>query len=44
MLKERERLRKEGKYDDADAIRNKLLDRFKISIEDSEFGTIWYRS
>ena len=43
MLKERERLRNEGEYNDADAIRNKLRDQSKISIEDSEFGTIWYR-
>jgi len=41
MIKERDELRKEGKYESADKIRENLR-RMGIEIEDLRFGTIWY--
>ncbi|MDE1869196.1 MAG: cysteine--tRNA ligase [Candidatus Micrarchaeota archaeon] len=42
LIKEREQLRKKKKFLESDAIRARLKDEFKISIEDSETGTLWY--
>ena len=42
LIRDRERLRKEGKFNEADAIREKLRLEHSISLEDSEYGTIWY--
>lgn len=42
LIKERERLRKEKKYADADSIRNTLKSAHGIIVEDSEYGPIWY--
>jgi cysteinyl-tRNA synthetase len=39
----REKLRKEGKYKDADVVRKRLDDDFGIIIEDSKEGTKWKR-
>lgn len=41
LIKERERLRKEGKFEEADKIRDFLREKYKIALEDTEFGTIW---
>ena len=43
LIKERESLRKEKKFDDSDRIREILNREFGIIVEDSEYGTIWYR-
>ncbi len=44
LIRERERLRKDGKFQEADAIREKLKSEHSISLEDSEYGTIWYKA
>lgn len=43
LIKERERLRKQKKYGEADAIRERLAADFSITVEDSEYGPVWYR-
>ena len=44
LIKERERLRKEKRFEEADSIREKLKSAlFGIIVEDSEYGPIWYR-
>ncbi len=42
LISERGRLRKEKKYKESDEIREKLLSNYKLKIEDSEYGTLWY--
>ena len=42
LIEERDRLRKEKKYEEADTIRNKLLDSYSLKVEDSKYGTLWY--
>ena len=42
LIAERDRLRKEKKYQDADMIRNQLLEKYSLKIEDSKYGTLWY--
>jgi cysteinyl-tRNA synthetase len=44
LIKERERLRKDKKFKEADAIREKLKSEYSISVEDSEYGPIWYKN
>lgn len=44
LVKDRERLRKEKQFAEADSIRDRLKKEFSIILEDSEYGTIWYRS
>ncbi len=44
LIKERERLRAEKKFVEADAIRERLKSEHSISLEDSEYGTIWYKA
>ncbi|MGC8587319.1 MAG: cysteine--tRNA ligase [Candidatus Micrarchaeia archaeon] len=44
LIEERDRLRKEGKYEEADAIREKLSSGYGIRLEDTEYGTIWFTS
>ena len=44
LIKERERLRKEKRFEEADAIREKLKSGYSIVVEDSEYGPIWYKS
>ncbi|MCS7122994.1 MAG: cysteine--tRNA ligase [Candidatus Aenigmarchaeota archaeon] len=41
LIKEREKLRKEGKFEEADKIRELLKEKYKIIVEDTESGTIW---
>ncbi len=43
MIKERERLRNGKRFKEADEIREKLRLEHSISVEDSEYGTIWYK-
>jgi len=43
LIKERERLRKESKFEEADKIRESLRSEYSIAVEDSEYGTIWYK-
>ena len=43
LIRERERLRKEGRFGEADSIREQLKSEHSISLEDSEYGTIWYK-
>ena len=43
LIRKREELRKQGKFGDADAIRAELKEKNGISLEDTEYGTIWYR-
>ncbi|MDE1767963.1 MAG: cysteine--tRNA ligase [Candidatus Micrarchaeota archaeon] len=42
LIKEREKLRADKKFDAADSIRNRIRDEYSITLEDSEYGTIWY--
>jgi cysteinyl-tRNA synthetase len=44
LIKDRESLRTAKKFDEADAIRERLRSEHSIAVEDSEYGTIWYRS
>jgi cysteinyl-tRNA synthetase len=43
LINEREKLRKAGKYKESDEIRNKLKKDHKTIVEDSEYGTLWYK-
>ncbi|MCX8191106.1 MAG: class I tRNA ligase family protein, partial [Candidatus Aenigmarchaeota archaeon] len=43
LIEERERLRKEGKFEEADKIRELLKEKFKIVLEDTKDGTRWKR-
>ncbi|MGC8687283.1 MAG: cysteine--tRNA ligase [Candidatus Micrarchaeia archaeon] len=42
MINERDKLRKEKKFEEADSIRSKLLAEYGIVVEDSDFGPLWY--
>lgn len=42
LIAERDRLRKEKKYEEADRVRNALLEKYSLKIEDSKYGTLWY--
>lgn len=42
LIKERERLRKEKRFEEADRIREELKGKHQIAVEDSEYGVIWY--
>ncbi|MEM0147374.1 MAG: cysteine--tRNA ligase [Candidatus Micrarchaeaceae archaeon] len=42
LIDQRDKLRQTGRFEDADKIREKLKTDFGISIEDTEYGTIWY--
>jgi cysteinyl-tRNA synthetase len=42
LINEREKLRKEKRFEEADAIRTKLLAEYGIVVEDSEYGPLWY--
>ena len=44
LIKKREELRKQGKFEDADRIRAELKEKHELSLEDTEYGTIWYRN
>lgn len=43
LIGERNRLRKEGKFAEADKIRARLRNEFKIGIEDTGSGTVWHK-
>jgi cysteinyl-tRNA synthetase len=43
MIKKRERLREGKKFSAADLIRDELKQKHKIGLEDTEYGTVWYR-
>ncbi len=43
LIKERELLRRQKRFADADRIRDRLAREHGIIIEDSEYGTLWYR-
>jgi cysteinyl-tRNA synthetase len=42
LLVEREELRRAGKYAESDGIRERLGREYKLGIEDTEHGTIWW--
>ena len=42
LREERRHLRDNKKYEEADAIRNSLLEKYSLKIEDSKYGTLWY--
>ena len=44
LIKERDNLRERDKFEDADRIRTELREKHGISLEDTEYGTIWYRN
>jgi cysteinyl-tRNA synthetase len=44
LILKRERLRKERKFADADAIRRTLNEKYGIIIEDTEHGTAWHHA
>ena len=43
LISERERLRHDKKFEEADTLRNRLKNEFKIVLEDTEYGTVWYK-
>ncbi len=44
LVKRRDALRKEGKFGEADRIRDELRDKYGVSLEDTEYGSIWFLS
>ncbi len=44
LIKEREKLRAEKKFSEADRIRDDLKVNHRIIVEDSEYGPIWHKS
>jgi cysteinyl-tRNA synthetase len=42
MMKSREELRKTGNYNDADRLRNEIVEKFGLVIEDTSYGTVWW--
>lgn len=42
MIKSREQLRKEKRFAEADKIRMELKEKYRIAIDDTEYGTVWY--
>jgi cysteinyl-tRNA synthetase len=44
LIAEREALRDRKLYTESDAVRDRLLGEYGIVVEDSEYGTIWYRN
>ena len=43
LIKNRETLRMQKKFDDADRIRQELLEKYGLVLEDTEYGTIWFK-
>ena len=43
LINERERLRHDKKFEEADTLRDRLKNEFKIVLEDTEYGTVWYK-
>ena len=43
LIAEREKLRAIGDYTQSDRMRDELENKYGISIEDTQYGTIWYR-
>jgi cysteinyl-tRNA synthetase len=41
LIEEREKLRKEGRFEEADRIREKLKEKYGILLEDTKEGVIW---
>ncbi|MGC8993409.1 MAG: cysteine--tRNA ligase [Candidatus Aenigmatarchaeota archaeon] len=44
LIEERDRLRKEGRFEEADKIREELRNKYKIVLEDTDKGTIWKKA
>ncbi len=42
LVRRREALRKDGRFNEADALRSELRKRFGIALEDTEYGSAWY--
>jgi cysteinyl-tRNA synthetase len=43
LIEERNRLRQEGRFDDSDAIRKRLNDKYSIRLIDHKKRTIWMK-
>ncbi|ASI14124.1 cysteinyl-tRNA synthetase [Candidatus Mancarchaeum acidiphilum] len=43
LMKERDRLRKSKNYAEADKIREDIKQRYGVLLEDTEYGTVWYK-
>ncbi|EET89795.1 MAG: cysteine--tRNA ligase [Candidatus Micrarchaeales archaeon] len=43
LIKTREKLRVQKKFEDADRIRQELLEKYGLALEDTEYGTIWFK-
>ena len=43
LIAKRESLRNEKKFDEADVIRKELSGKYGVVVEDTEYGTIWYK-
>ncbi len=44
LIREREKLRRDKKFKESDALRRELLDKYHIIVEDGADGPKWYRS
>jgi cysteinyl-tRNA synthetase len=44
LVKSRDELRKQGKFADADLIRAELKEKYGICIDDTEYGSVWYKN
>jgi cysteinyl-tRNA synthetase len=43
LVKKRQQLRNEKRFEESDKIRMELKDKHSIIIEDTEYGTVWYK-
>lgn len=43
IIKKREELRRQKSFGVADELRNELKDKYKIGIDDTEYGPVWYK-
>lgn len=44
LVAKREQLRKEKKFDEADLLRKELNEKYGVVVEDTEYGTVWYKN
>jgi cysteinyl-tRNA synthetase len=41
LIEEREKLRKEGRFEEADKIREEIKNKYRILLEDTKEGVVW---
>ena len=43
LILEREMLRKQKRFDESDSIRDRIQNEYGLMLEDTEYGTVWYK-